>query len=116
MSAFRAFRTELRDAFADYAGAVRLDRRAAALGDDAASLASPSRTTPRDEGRSSYTFGRLATHALNVLTGFSTRPLRIASLVGLAFTLFGVVVLVLVARALRRPRRHACRASRSSRR
>jgi undecaprenyl-phosphate 4-deoxy-4-formamido-L-arabinose transferase len=50
----------------------------------------------RTEGRSSYTFARLATHALNVLTGFSTRPLRIASLVGLAFTLIGLVLLVLV--------------------
>jgi undecaprenyl-phosphate 4-deoxy-4-formamido-L-arabinose transferase len=31
-----------------------------------------------------------------VLTGFSTRPLRIASLIGLAFTLFGVVILAIV--------------------
>ena len=31
-----------------------------------------------------------------MLTGFSTRPLRIASLIGLAFTLFGVVVLAVV--------------------
>ena len=31
-----------------------------------------------------------------MLTGFSTRPLRIASLIGLTFTLFGVVVLAVV--------------------
>jgi glycosyltransferase involved in cell wall biosynthesis len=95
VSAYRAFRTDLRDAFADYAGAyVSIDvllswgtTRFAAV---------PVRHDPRAEGRSSYTFGRLATHALNVLTGFSTRPLRIASLVGLAFTLLGLALLVLV--------------------
>jgi glycosyltransferase involved in cell wall biosynthesis len=95
VSAFRAFRTDLREAFADYEapyvsidvllswgttkfGAVQVAHR------------------ERAEGRSSYTFGRLATHALNVMTGFSTRPLRIASLVGLVFTLFGVAVLAIV--------------------
>ena len=95
VSAYRAFRTELRDAFAEYAGAyVSIDvllswgtPRFAAV---------PVRHDARTEGRSSYTFGRLATHALNVLTGFSTRPLRIASLVGLAFTGLGVALLALV--------------------
>lgn len=95
VSAFRAFRTELRGAFAEYNGPhVSID----------VLLSWGARTygwvevehDPRNEGESSYTFGRLATHALNVLTGFSTRPLRFASLVGLAFTLFGVAVLVLV--------------------
>lgn len=102
VSAFRAFRTELRDAFAGYAGPhVSIDvllswgaRRYSWV---------PAAHHAREEGRSSYTFGRLATHALNVLTGFSTRPLRIASLIGLAFTLFGIVVLavVLISYALR---------------
>lgn len=95
VSAYRAFRTDLREAFADYAGAyVSIDvllswgtTRFAAV---------PVRHDPRAAGRSSYTFGRLATHALNVLTGFSTRPLRIASLVGLVFTLIGLALLVLV--------------------
>lgn len=95
VSAYRAFRTDLREAFADYAGAyVSIDvllswgtTRFAAV---------PVRHDARTEGRSSYTFARLATHALNVLTGFSTRPLRIASLVGLAFTLIGLVLLVVV--------------------
>jgi glycosyltransferase involved in cell wall biosynthesis len=95
VSAYRAFRTELRDAFAEYAGAyVSIDvllswgtTRFAAV---------PVRHDTRAEGKSSYTFSRLATHALNVLTGFSTRPLRIASLVGLAFTGLGVVLLALV--------------------
>ena len=76
-------------------GAVRLDRRPALVGDDALRCG-PGRARGARGGRSSYSFGRLATHALNVMTGFSTRPLRIASLVGLVFTLFGVVVLVVV--------------------
>jgi undecaprenyl-phosphate 4-deoxy-4-formamido-L-arabinose transferase len=95
VSAFRAFRTELRDAFAGYEGPhVSIDvllswgaRRYSWV---------PAAHHAREEGRSSYTFSRLATHGLNVLTGFSTRPLRIASLIGLAFTLFGVVVLAVV--------------------
>ena len=95
VSAYRAFRTDLREAFADFEGPyVSIDvllswgtTRFAAV---------PVAHHPRAEGRSSYGFTQLATHALNVLTGFSTRPLRIASLVGVAFTLFGVFVLALV--------------------
>jgi glycosyltransferase involved in cell wall biosynthesis len=92
---FRAFRTQLRDAFADFqAPYVSIDVLLTWGTTRFASV--PVAHVPRAEGRSSYSFTRLATHALNVLTGFSTRPLRIASLVGLAFTLFGVGVLVLV--------------------
>jgi glycosyltransferase involved in cell wall biosynthesis len=95
VSAYRAFRTDLREAFADYAGAyVSID---VLLSWGTARFAAiPVRHDARAGGRSSYTFGRLATHALNVLTGFSTRPLRIASLVGLAFTVLGVAMLTLV--------------------
>jgi glycosyltransferase involved in cell wall biosynthesis len=95
VSAYRAFRTDLRDAFADYAGAyVSIDALLAWGTTKFAAV--PVAHDPRAEGQSSYTFWRLATHALNVLTGFSTRPLRIASLVGLAFTLIGAALLVLV--------------------
>jgi undecaprenyl-phosphate 4-deoxy-4-formamido-L-arabinose transferase len=38
----------------------------------------------------------LVTHALNMMTGFSTLPLKIASLVGFAFTAFGAAILVYV--------------------
>jgi glycosyltransferase involved in cell wall biosynthesis len=95
VSAYRAFRTELRDAFADFAGPyVSID--VLLSWGTSRFAATPVRHDPRAVGRSSYGFARLATHALNVLTGFSTRPLRIASLVGLTFTLVGGVVLVLV--------------------
>jgi len=87
-SAFRVFRTSLRDAFASYRspfvsidvlltwgtgrfGAVRVDHR------------------PRMTGTSNYTFRRLAVHALNMMTGFSTLPLQIASLTGFALRCSG---------------------------
>ena len=95
VSAFRAFRTDLRQAFAGFeAPYVSID---VLLNWGASRYAFVDvEHRARDVGRSSYSFGRLATHALNVLTGFSTRPLRWASLLGLAFTLFGVAILVLV--------------------
>ena len=95
VSAFRAFRTDLRDAFASYnAPYVSID---VLLSWGTTRFGSvPVAHDPRAAGRSSYSFGRLATHALNVMTGFSTRPLRIASLIGLTFTFFGLVVLAVV--------------------
>jgi hypothetical protein len=51
------------------------------------------RHDPRREGTSNYTVGRLIAHALNMLTGFSTVPLQFASLMGFAFTLFGLLTL-----------------------
>jgi undecaprenyl-phosphate 4-deoxy-4-formamido-L-arabinose transferase len=36
------------------------------------------------------------THTMNMMTGFSTKTLQMASLVGLVFTLFGVGVLLYV--------------------
>jgi hypothetical protein len=47
-------------------------------------------------GRSTYTVGRLLHHALNMVTGFNTRPWRLASLMGLLFTNFGAAVFVFV--------------------
>jgi len=95
VSAFRAFRTHLRESFTDFQGPyVSID---ALLGWGTARFgAVPVRHDARAEGQSSYGFIRLATHALNVLTSFSTRPLRIATLIGIALTFMGVGVLVLV--------------------
>lgn len=91
-SAFRAFRTDLREAFADYqAPDVSID---VLLSWGTSSFGTvPVAHEPRAAGESAYSLVGLATHALNVLTGFSTRPLRVASLVGLGSTLFGLVIL-----------------------
>src|SRR5829696_3752211 len=95
VSAYRAFRTQLREAFADYEGPYVSIDVLLSWGTSRFTWV-PVAHDARAEGRSSYSFARLATHALNVLTGFSTRPLRVASIVGLVFTLFGALIFVLV--------------------
>jgi len=95
VSTFRAFRTRLRDSFATFQGPdVTLDVLLSW-----ATTRFEAITVEHDErqgGRSAYTFGKLAAQALTMLTGFSTRPLRIATLIGLATTVFGFAILVYV--------------------
>jgi len=50
----------------------------------------------RQSGASTYTFFKLVSHAMTMMTGFSTWPLRLASVVGFGFTLFGFMVLIYV--------------------
>jgi len=95
VSAFRVFRTRLRDAFADYHSPyvsidVLLTWGSGRFG------WIPVRHDRRAAGTSNYTFRTLLTHALNMMTGFSTWPLRVASLTGFALTLFGAGVLAFV--------------------
>ncbi len=95
VSAYRAFRTELREAFSEFRGhLVSIDvlltwgtARFAAL---------PVKHQPRVEGRSNYSVYMLVTHALNMLTGFGTFPLQLASLTGFVFMLFGAAIFVYV--------------------
>lgn len=95
VSAFRAFRAQAREAFATYQSSyVSIDvlltwatTRFAAM---------KVRHDQRRVGTSNYTFRKLVTHALNMMTGFSTLPLQLASLIGFAFTLFGFGVLIYV--------------------
>ena len=47
-------------------------------------------------GKSTYTVRKLVTHAFNMMTGFSTLPLQVASLIGFVFTLFGFAILAYV--------------------
>jgi undecaprenyl-phosphate 4-deoxy-4-formamido-L-arabinose transferase len=90
ISAFRAFRTELRRAFDSYQNpGVILDallswgttRFASVLVDE----------EPRQVGTSNYNFTKLVREAFLVLTGYSTLPLKFASWLGFGFTIFGVV-------------------------
>ncbi len=95
IGAFRAFRTQLRDAFAVFQGpyvSVDVLLTWGAL----KYCAVPVRHEPRKLGSSGYTFRKLFTHAFNMMTGFSTLPLQLASITGFAFTLFGIGVLVYV--------------------
>ena len=54
------------------------------------------RQETRFAGESGYTLQKLIHHAFNMMTGFSTIPLQIASVLGFIFGLFGFLVLVYV--------------------
>ncbi len=95
VSAFRMFRTHLREAFAGYESPmVNMDvlltwgtTRFAAV---------QVHHVPRQYGESNYTMRKLIVHALNMMTGFSTLPLQLASLIGFALTVFGIIILLYV--------------------
>jgi len=95
VSAFRAFRRIVSEAFLDYRGPyVSIDvlltwgstrfRHITVQHEE------------RMQGESQYTVRKLITHALNMLTGFSTLPLQAASLLGFSLTFFGFLVLLWV--------------------
>ena len=95
VSALRAFRTYLRDAFAAYRSPfISIDVLLSWATTRFAAV--PVHHEPRRVGRSNYTLRKLIVHALNMATGFSTLPLQFASLTGFLFTFLGLVVLVVV--------------------
>lgn len=95
VSSFRAFRTSMRNAFADYRGAfVSID---VLLSWGASRFtAIPVTNPPRTIGKSTYTVRKLIIHAMNMVTGFSTLPLQLASLAGFGFALVGFCLLLYV--------------------
>ncbi len=101
VSAFRAFRARLRDAFAGYCNPnVILD---VLLSWGTARFATVTvDQRPRESGSSNYNFARLFKITMVVVTGFGTAPLRFASMLGFGFTLFGIAIFfyVLVATLL----------------
>jgi len=95
VSAFRVFRTRLRDAFAEYQSPfvsidVLLTWATTRIGAITVGF------EPRRSGASTYTFRRLLRHALDMMTGFSTLPLQLASLIGFSCTLLGIAVFLYV--------------------
>ncbi len=95
IGAFRAFRTRLRQAFANYGNPnVILD---VLLSWGTSRFATVTvNEKPREVGQSNYNFLKLFRVAMVVLTGFSTVPLRLASMLGFGFTLFGVIIFLYV--------------------
>ena len=95
VSAFRVFRTQLREAFAGYQSPfVSIEvlltwatTRISAIIVD---------FEPRYSGSSTYTFTKLLRLALDMMTGFSTAPLQLASLIGFGCTLLGLAVFLYV--------------------
>lgn len=95
ISAFRAFYCSVRESFAHYRGpAVNIDVLLT-WGTSRFGVV-PVQHDARQLGKSHYTFSKLTSHAFNMITGFSTLPLQVASYVGFAFTLFGMGVLIYV--------------------
>lgn len=95
VSAFRVFRTYLRNAFDNYQGYfVSLDVLLTWGTKNFTSVSVEHRH--RYSKRSNYTFRFLITHAFNMMTGFSVLPLQFASLLGFIVTFFGFVILAYV--------------------
>jgi glycosyltransferase involved in cell wall biosynthesis len=95
VSAFRAFRTRLREGFRDY--------RSPTVSIDVLLTWSTSRFSaikvrhlPRSAGVSGYSVRRLIRHAIDLMTGFSTLPLQISSIIGFVLVLFGASILAVV--------------------
>jgi undecaprenyl-phosphate 4-deoxy-4-formamido-L-arabinose transferase len=95
ISAFRIFRTRVRDAFTTY--------RSPFVSIDVLLTWGTTRFTAidvkhdaRTVGASNYTLKKLMVHALNMVTGFSTWPLQLANMIGFVFTLIGLVLLLFV--------------------
>jgi len=95
ISAFRLFRTDLRQAFEMYRGPfVNID--VLLTWGTSRFVAVRVRHDERAAGTSNYTFGRLITHAINMITGFSALPLQVTSILGLTMAVFGAGVLAYV--------------------
>lgn len=93
VSAFRVFRTELRTAFENYQSQfVSID--VLLTWGTTRFKAIPVRHDPRTIGVSNYTFKKLLTHALNMMTGFSTLPLQLASWIGFVLSAVGIALVI----------------------
>lgn len=95
ISAFRAFRTNLRNAFENFNAphpSIDVLLSWATVHFSYVEVRHEQRTI----GKSNYTFGKLLMHAINMMTGFSTMPLRITSFLGFFFTLFGIGIFIYV--------------------
>lgn len=95
VSAFRAFRTELRDGFVHVADSfasidVLLSWTTTAI------VPVPVRMDHRTVGRSAYRLTDLARHAMNMVTGYSAAPLKLVTWLGVLTSLLGLVLLVSV--------------------
>lgn len=95
VSAFRIFRSRLREAFEGYRSpSVNID---VLLTWGTTRFSSVTvRMDKRQVGQSGYSVRKLIAHALNMVTGFSVLPLQIASVLGLVFGACGGLVLLFV--------------------
>lgn len=95
VSAFRAFRTELRDGFAHVAD--QFSNLDVLLSWTTTSIRKATvEMDHRASGSSNYNFSKLVRHALNMITGYGTVPLRMVTWLGLTVSVFGFGLLVFV--------------------
>ena len=95
IGAFRAFRSHLRSAFDKFFSPDVLLDVLLSWGTNKFTTVTV-KEAERTSGQSNYNFFKLVRVALVILTGFSTLPLRLASMVGFIFTLFGILVFLYV--------------------
>jgi glycosyltransferase involved in cell wall biosynthesis len=95
VTAFKVFRTALREAFAHYRSPYVSIDILLTWGTDRFGALTVGHD-PRKTGRSNFTLRRLVGHAINMITGFSVVPLRLASMTGLLFSFLGFAALVYV--------------------
>lgn len=93
ISAFRVFRTQLRESFANFQSPtltidVLLSWGTARFTSVEVEIA--------EADQSNYNFSSLVRASILILTGYSTMPLRLASWIGFAMTLFGLGVFIYV--------------------
>ncbi|MGD7036991.1 glycosyltransferase family 2 protein [Methylotuvimicrobium buryatense] len=94
-SAFRAFRSDLRKGFTQFADAqVSIDVLLSWTANRIAAIKVAHQ--PRQHGRSGYTMRKLLSLTLSMVTGYSTAPLRFASSLGLFSALVGVGIFLYV--------------------
>ncbi len=95
ISSFKAFRASLRQAFdASNSPDVQIDVLLSWVTTRFASVEVDE--APRAAGASTYGFMKLLKVSLLILTNYTTVPLRLASIMGFAFTILGMLVLVYV--------------------
>lgn len=95
VSGFRAIRADVLDAFAAYHSILVNIDVLLTWGASRFDVVEVDHE-PRRVGRSNYTLRRLVRHTFNMITGFSTLPLKLATAVGFSFTVFGIGVLIYV--------------------
>ncbi len=93
ISSYRVFRTRIRSAFADYRGPDLLLDVLLTWGTNRFGTV-PVDENPRTVGESNYNLSKLIKLALTLLTGYTTLPLRFASVLGFVFTAIGIIMLV----------------------
>jgi glycosyltransferase involved in cell wall biosynthesis len=93
--AFRAFRTSLRAGFELVNDSyISIDVLLSWVTTRYRAVSTP--MDRRETGASNYTVRKLLRHAVNMVTGYSSRPLRLVAWLGFGFALFGTAALAFV--------------------